>query len=113
MLRPIHFHHNFLNNALFFNVATRLLQVPWRTVMSGIFLQFLLGLFVLRWDKGFLATEFLGNQTIVFLEYTKAGSKFVFGDPDWEMHELVMMVGANLYLAINQVVGLKPILKHL
>ena len=67
-------------------------QVPWRTVLSGIFLQFLFGLFVLRRQKGFLAAEFLGNQTIVFLEYTKAGSKFVFGDPYWKMHELVMMV---------------------
>ncbi len=59
--------------------------------MSGLFLQFVFGLFVLRWNKGFQAAEFLGNQTVVFLEYTIAGSSFVFGE-EWYIHGFVMYV---------------------
>ncbi len=63
----------------------------WHTVISGLFLQFTFGLFVLRWKKGFQAAEFLGNQTVVFLEYTIAGSEFIFGE-EWYIHGFVMYV---------------------
>ena len=70
-------------------------QVVWHTIMSGLFLQFMFGLFVLRWNKGFQAAEFLGNQTVVFLEYTIAGSSFVFGE-EWYIHGFVMYVSILL-----------------
>ncbi len=71
-------------------------QVVWHTVISGLFLQFMFGLFVLRWKKGFQAAEFLGNQTVVFLEYTIAGSEFIFGE-EWYIHGFVMYVSILKY----------------
>lgn len=46
----------------------------------GLGLQFCIGLFVIRTQPGFIAFEWLGKQVQIFLDYTQAGSKFVFGD---------------------------------
>ncbi|XP_036910428.1 sodium/nucleoside cotransporter 2 isoform X2 [Sturnira hondurensis] len=54
--------------------------VSWRTVLWGLGLQFVLGVFVIRTDPGFNAFQWLGNQIQIFLNYTVAGSSFVFGD---------------------------------
>ncbi|XP_036022514.1 sodium/nucleoside cotransporter 1 [Onychomys torridus] len=54
--------------------------VSWRTVSWGLGLQFVLGLFVIRTEPGFVAFQWLGDQIQVFLSYTVAGSSFVFGE---------------------------------
>ncbi|XP_070579751.1 solute carrier family 28 member 3-like isoform X2 [Ptychodera flava] len=56
------------------------LQVKWRPVLWGLALQFLLGLFILRTKAGYDAFKWLGDQCQIFLEYTDAGSRFLFGD---------------------------------
>ncbi|XP_077173932.1 sodium/nucleoside cotransporter 2-like isoform X2 [Paroedura picta] len=53
--------------------------VSWRTVFWGLSLQFLLGLFIIRTEPGFQAFQWLGEQITIFLNYTRAGSGFVFG----------------------------------
>ncbi|KAM3870625.1 sodium/nucleoside cotransporter 1 [Diretmus argenteus] len=55
-------------------------EVCWRPVFWGLGLQFCLGLFIIRTDPGLMAFEWLGEQVQIFLKYTEAGSKFVFGD---------------------------------
>ncbi|KAK7160126.1 hypothetical protein R3I93_007935 [Phoxinus phoxinus] len=54
--------------------------VSWRTVFWGLGIQFAIGLFIIRTDPGLMAFEWLGKQVQIFLDYTKAGSRFVFGD---------------------------------
>ncbi|XP_005376795.1 PREDICTED: sodium/nucleoside cotransporter 2 [Chinchilla lanigera] len=54
--------------------------VSWRTVFWGLGLQFIFGILVLRTDPGFIAFQWLGGQVQIFLDYTVAGSSFVFGD---------------------------------
>ncbi|XP_045679185.1 sodium/nucleoside cotransporter 2 isoform X2 [Phyllostomus hastatus] len=54
--------------------------VSWRAVLWGLGLQFVLGILVIRTDPGFIAFQWLGNQIQIFLNYTVAGSSFVFGD---------------------------------
>lgn len=54
--------------------------VSWRAVSWGLGLQFVLGLFVIRTEPGFVAFQWLGDQIRVFLSYTEAGSSFVFGE---------------------------------
>ncbi|MGH0168392.1 UNVERIFIED_CONTAM: hypothetical protein FKN15_054650 [Acipenser sinensis] len=54
--------------------------VSWRAVFWGLGLQFALGLFIIRTDPGFEAFNWLGKQIQIFLDYTKAGSGFVFGE---------------------------------
>ncbi|XP_061678015.1 sodium/nucleoside cotransporter 1 isoform X2 [Syngnathoides biaculeatus] len=54
--------------------------VCWRPVFWGLGLQFCIGLFVIRTEPGLVAFQWLGRQVQIFLDYTKEGSSFVFGD---------------------------------
>uniref|UniRef100_A0A8C9Q3V6 Sodium/nucleoside cotransporter n=1 Tax=Spermophilus dauricus TaxID=99837 RepID=A0A8C9Q3V6_SPEDA len=54
--------------------------VSWRTVFWGLGLQFIFGIVVIRTYPGFIAFQWLGDQIQIFLNYTVAGSSFVFGD---------------------------------
>uniref|UniRef100_A0A8C2YN46 Solute carrier family 28 member 1 n=1 Tax=Chinchilla lanigera TaxID=34839 RepID=A0A8C2YN46_CHILA len=54
--------------------------VSWRTVSWGLGLQFVLGLFIIRTEPGFIAFQWLGDQIRIFLSYAAAGSSFVFGE---------------------------------
>ncbi|XP_048337814.1 sodium/nucleoside cotransporter 1-like isoform X2 [Sphaerodactylus townsendi] len=53
--------------------------VSWRTVFWGLTLEFLLGIFIIRTEPGFVIFQWLGKQITIFLNYTRAGSSFVFG----------------------------------
>ncbi|CAN8220168.1 unnamed protein product [Coccothraustes coccothraustes] len=55
-------------------------QVAWRPVFSGIGMQFILGILILKTKVGFDVFNWLGIQIQTFLEYSDAGAKFVFGD---------------------------------
>uniref|UniRef100_A0A671DV46 Solute carrier family 28 member 2 n=1 Tax=Rhinolophus ferrumequinum TaxID=59479 RepID=A0A671DV46_RHIFE len=54
--------------------------VSWRAVFWGLCLQFVFGILVIRTDPGFNAFQWLGDQIQIFLNYTVAGSSFLFGD---------------------------------
>ncbi|MBN3307868.1 S28A1 protein, partial [Amia calva] len=53
--------------------------VSWRAVFWGLGIEFVLGLFIIRTNPGFVAFNWLGTQIQIFLNYTTAGSGFVFG----------------------------------
>ncbi|XP_069632164.1 solute carrier family 28 member 3 isoform X2 [Haliaeetus albicilla] len=55
-------------------------RVAWRPVFSGIGMQFILGLLILRTKVGFAVFNWLGIQIQTFLEYSDTGAKFVFGE---------------------------------
>ncbi|XP_052557525.1 solute carrier family 28 member 3 [Tympanuchus pallidicinctus] len=55
-------------------------RVAWRPVFSGIVMQFILGVLILRTKLGFDVFNWLGIQTQTFLEYSDTGAKFVFGE---------------------------------
>ncbi|KAM4675107.1 sodium/nucleoside cotransporter 2-like [Discoglossus pictus] len=54
--------------------------VSWRAVFWGLGIEFVLGIFIIRTEPGFQAFKFIGEQIQIFLNYTIAGSKFVFGE---------------------------------
>ena len=56
-----------------------------------MFIQFVLGLVILRWDKGLAGFEWIGTQATIFLDYTDHGSIFVFGER-YTDHEFIMNV---------------------
>ena len=47
--------------------------------MWGVYLQFLFGLFILRWSFGKQIFECIGEKISTFLDFTDSGSEFVFG----------------------------------
>ena len=66
-------------------------QVNWRPVIGGFVLQFYVATLILRWDVGYKAFSFLGQQARIFLGYTDVGARFVFGDKFTD-HIFVMQV---------------------
>jgi CNT family concentrative nucleoside transporter len=54
--------------------------VRWRTVLWGLALQVALAVVVIRTPWGFAAFSFLGDLAKKFLDFSDAGSRFVFGD---------------------------------
>ncbi len=54
--------------------------VPWNTVLWGIALQFILGLFLLKSAIGLRTFQFFGSVVEQFLNFSDAGAKLVFGD---------------------------------
>ncbi|XP_072241928.1 sodium/nucleoside cotransporter 1 [Leuresthes tenuis] len=65
---------------LLFLFSAHRAMVSWRPVFWGLGMQFCIGLFVIRTQPGFVTFNWLGKQVQIFLDYTKAGSSFVFGD---------------------------------
>lgn len=55
-------------------------DIPWRTVITGILCQFILGLVCIRWEIGRKIFECLGNKVATFLKYSEEGSRFVYGN---------------------------------
>uniref|UniRef100_A0A8C4F9I7 Sodium/nucleoside cotransporter n=1 Tax=Dicentrarchus labrax TaxID=13489 RepID=A0A8C4F9I7_DICLA len=65
---------------LIFLLSAHRTAVSWRPVFWGLGMQFCIGLFVIRTQPGLIAFKWLGQQVQIFLNYTKEGSIFVFGD---------------------------------
>ncbi|XP_035520486.1 sodium/nucleoside cotransporter 1 [Morone saxatilis] len=65
---------------LIFLLSAHRTAVSWRPVFWGLGMQFCIGLFVMRTEPGLIAFKWLGEQVQIFLDYTKEGSRFVFGD---------------------------------
>ncbi|KAI9226529.1 MAG: nucleoside transporter [Piptocephalis tieghemiana] len=54
--------------------------VNWRIVTVGVSLQILLGMFILKTQIGLEIFSWVSNMASTFLEYSKQGAAFVFGD---------------------------------
>jgi concentrative nucleoside transporter, CNT family len=59
--------------------SVNLRQVNWRTVGTGLGLQFVLALLILKVDAVYRLFEVLGRAVAKFLDFAGAGSGFVFG----------------------------------
>ncbi|XP_052078950.1 solute carrier family 28 member 3-like [Mytilus californianus] len=66
-------------------------EVKWKPVLNGMFLQFVLGIIILRWDIGYQITSWLGDRFIEFLGHSNNGAIFVFGEA-YEKHPFAMKV---------------------
>ncbi len=55
-------------------------QTPWNIVLWGVALQLTFGLFVLKTPIGRITFSWLNDVTVRLLDFTKEGSRFIFGD---------------------------------
>eukprot|EP00741_Cyanophora_paradoxa_P018318 tig00000204_g17687.t1 len=65
--------------------------ISWQPVLWGFFLQFFLGVIILRTRPGYVVFEFLGRVFSNFLDNSDAGSLFLFG-PKFANHFFAMKV---------------------
>ncbi|XP_017464618.1 PREDICTED: solute carrier family 28 member 3 isoform X2 [Rhagoletis zephyria] len=54
--------------------------IKWRTVVSGIAWQFILGVLCIRWEVGRKIFQCIGDKVASFLSFSDEGSRFVYGD---------------------------------
>lgn len=55
-------------------------QIDWKLVISGIVLQFLFAIAVLKFEHLRFVFENISSVFVKVLDFTEAGSRFVFGD---------------------------------
>ncbi|KAI1307332.1 hypothetical protein EDD11_004518 [Mortierella claussenii] len=53
--------------------------ISWRIVWTGIFMQYILGLLIIRWSVGYNVFQFIAQQAENFLGYATQGREFIFG----------------------------------
>ena len=61
------------------NNAGVIFQIQWYPVLSGLVIQFLLGLITIRWSVGRNIFQCIGDRVAIFLGYSNEGAKFVYG----------------------------------
>ncbi|KAK0395506.1 hypothetical protein QR680_001315 [Steinernema hermaphroditum] len=62
-----------------FVFSTNPARINWRPVAWGFFIQFILGLIVLRWEWGSSKFHQASDLIVTFLDYTNNGTIFVYG----------------------------------
>ncbi|KAG9063424.1 hypothetical protein KI688_004307 [Linnemannia hyalina] len=53
--------------------------ISWKIVWTGIFMQYILGLLIIRWSVGYNVFQFISQQAENFLGYAGQGREFIFG----------------------------------
>ncbi|KAG0290467.1 hypothetical protein BGZ98_003407 [Dissophora globulifera] len=53
--------------------------ISWKTVWTGIFMQYILGILIIRWSVGYDVFQFIAQQAENFLSYASQGREFIFG----------------------------------
>ncbi|KFH62419.1 hypothetical protein MVEG_11628 [Podila verticillata NRRL 6337] len=53
--------------------------ISWKIVWTGIFMQYILGLLIIRWSVGYEVFNFIAQQAENFLSYAEQGREFIFG----------------------------------
>ncbi|KAF9378408.1 hypothetical protein CPB97_009599 [Podila verticillata] len=53
--------------------------ISWQIVWTGIFMQYILGLLIIRWPVGYSVFSFIAEQAENFLSYAAQGRDFIFG----------------------------------
>ncbi|XP_022816844.1 solute carrier family 28 member 3-like [Spodoptera litura] len=55
-------------------------RINWRTVSTGLLIQFIFGVLFIRWTPGRLALQCFSDKVATFLSYGVEGAAFAFGD---------------------------------
>lgn len=63
---------------LLISTSSNIRAINWRTVLVGLFLQFVVALFVLRTGVGQDIFRWLANEASIFLSFSEAGYSFLF-----------------------------------
>ncbi|KAG0213677.1 hypothetical protein BGX28_003831 [Mortierella sp. GBA30] len=53
--------------------------ISWKIVWTGIFMQYILGILIIRWSVGYDVFQFIAEQAENFLSYASQGREFIFG----------------------------------
>lgn len=87
--------------------------VSWRLIITGILLQFIFALLILKTTPGKVAFSYANDLIGQLLDYTKEGSKFVFGDLAWNTKNYGFLFAFQVLPTIIFFSSLMSVLYHI
>ncbi|THU89972.1 hypothetical protein K435DRAFT_781400 [Dendrothele bispora CBS 962.96] len=93
----------FVFQAGFWATSQNRSQIPWPTVIVGLFLQQLIALFVFKTKAGFDIFHFIITAVIDFFSSTAAGQVFLFDQDTVDKHWFIVNVAASVLLFLGVV----------
>ncbi|KAF8947822.1 hypothetical protein BGZ47_007746 [Haplosporangium gracile] len=76
--------------------------ISWKIVWTGIFMQYILGLLIIRWSVGYEVFQFIAQQAESFLGYANQGREFIFGVPYVSAFATSVLPAIILFAAVIQ-----------
>ncbi|KAF9433383.1 hypothetical protein BGZ76_009540 [Entomortierella beljakovae] len=74
--------------------------ISWKIVWTGIFMQYILGLLIIRWSVGYDVFQFISQQAENFLGYAQQGREFIFGPNNVEFNGTVIEFAGSFAISV-------------
>ncbi|KAF9365598.1 hypothetical protein BGX34_009321 [Mortierella sp. NVP85] len=74
--------------------------ISWKIVWTGIFMQYILALLIIRWDVGYNVFQFISQQAENFLSYAKQGREFIFGPNSTTFHNETIEFAGSFAISV-------------
>ncbi|KAG0054756.1 hypothetical protein BGZ83_010539 [Gryganskiella cystojenkinii] len=74
--------------------------ISWRIVWTGIFMQYLLGLLIIRWSVGYNVFQFIAQLAENFLGYASQGREFIFGPNSVDVHGDIIPLASSFAVSV-------------
>ncbi|KAI6040262.1 Na+ dependent nucleoside transporter C-terminus-domain-containing protein [Pisolithus marmoratus] len=87
----------------FYVSSTRRLEICWPTVITGLFIQQAIALFVLKTSAGYSLFRYIGNLTVGFLAQASVGAAFFFDAATIAKHWFIITASSQVIFFIATV----------
>ncbi|KAF9276563.1 hypothetical protein BGZ68_009919 [Mortierella alpina] len=74
--------------------------ISWKIVWTGIFMQYILGVLIIRWSVGYDIFQFIAEQAKNFLSYAAEGREFIFGPNSVTINEQVWPFASSFAVSV-------------
>ncbi|KAG0365148.1 hypothetical protein BGX24_004253, partial [Mortierella sp. AD032] len=74
--------------------------ISWKIVWTGIFMQYILGLLIIRWTVGYEIFQFIAEQAVSFLGYASEGREFIFGPNSFTFQNQVIPFSGSFAISV-------------
>jgi len=87
-------------SSLWYSIAQNRKAISWKIVWTGIFMQYLLGLLIIRWSVGYDVFQFIAQQAENFLSYASQGREFIFGANNVNIHGDIVSLNGSFAVSV-------------
>ncbi|KAF9570158.1 hypothetical protein EC968_002137 [Mortierella alpina] len=74
--------------------------ISWKIVWTGIFMQYILAVLIIRWTVGYNIFQFIAEQAKNFLSYAAEGREFIFGPNSVTVNDQVWPLSSSFAVSV-------------
>ncbi|KAG0267719.1 hypothetical protein BG011_000031 [Mortierella polycephala] len=74
--------------------------ISWKIVWTGISMQYILGILIIRWSVGYSVFQFISEQAENFLSYAAEGREFIFGPNHIEYNNEIIPFAVSFAVSV-------------